>query len=142
MRCAFMLVALAVAGCTNGGVLAAGPAGGGDAQTVDVNLSMHPGGYAPDTLTVAVGTHIRFVNSDSFAHTATLIAGAQTFPAGSPFGASAQTQSGATLSQAWSSGTLEPNGSSQTLTVDAPGTYLYGCFYHYGSPMRGTIVAQ
>jgi len=64
------------------------------------------------------------------------------FPAGSPYSTSAQTQSGNAISQNWSSGTLPGGASSQTLLVDKAGTYLFGCFYHYGGPMRAEIVAH
>jgi len=142
-----------LAACTPGAAGLSAGAGGGGAQprVVDVNLTLHAqsqtpfgtsGGYAPPTLTVAVGSAIAFTNSDGFAHTATLIPGAATFPAGTPFSASAQTQSGNSVSQSWSSGTLQPGQSSQIISIDRAGTYLYGCFYHYGAPMRGTIVAQ
>jgi len=130
-------------------ILSAGPQAG--VTTIDVNLSAHQpsqtpagtsGGYAPAITTVAVGSAIRFVNSDSFAHTATAIPGTGTFPAGSPFTASAQTQSGSEVSTSWSTGTLQAGATSQIITIDTPGTYLFGCFYHYGAPMRGEIVAQ
>jgi plastocyanin len=85
---------------------------------------------------------VQFVNSDSFAHTATAIPGASTFPASSPFSVSAQQQSGTAISSAWSSGTLQAGQASQLIQIDAPGTYLFGCFFHYGAPMRGAIVAQ
>ncbi len=142
-------VLLCAAACTPGA--SAPPAGGGGAATsVDVNLSAHAaaaspfgtvGGYAPAVTSVAVGTTIRFVNSDSFAHTATLIPGA-TFPSGSPFSSLAQNASGTPLSQPWSTGTLSAGAASQTFVADRAGTYLYGCFFHYGAPMRGAIVAQ
>ena len=150
------LLALLLTACTPGAVATtpsqAVAAPGGQTVTIDVSLTLHPGqslvqgqaaGYAPLNTTVAVGDLIKFINSDGFANTATLIPDATTFPAGSPFLASAQNQSGTLLSQPWSSGTL-PNGgaTSQTILVDKPGTYLYGCFFHYGSPMRGVIVAQ
>lgn len=141
VKAARVLALALLASCTPGG--AGMPQGGGSAaMTVDVNLTLHTDGYAPDTITVPVGSSIRFFNSDGFAHTATLIPGATSFPAGSPFGASAQTQSGSAVSQPWSTGSLAANTGSQTITIDAPGTYLFGCFYHYGAPMRGTIVAQ
>ncbi len=98
-------------------------------------------GYSPDVLTVAVGTHVQFVNTDSFAHTATSIAGS-TFPAASPFDGSALTASGSALSAGWSSGTLQAGAASPVFTADQPGTYLFGCFFHYGHPMRGEIVVQ
>lgn len=139
-----------LAGCTPGATSSVPGGGGPVTATIDVNLTNHPasgsafgvvGGYAPPTTTVAGGSSIRFINSDAFAHTATLIPG-NAFPAGSPFSASAQTQSGSQLSLGWSSGTLAPGVASQTITVDRAGTYFYGCFFHYGSPMRGVIVAQ
>lgn len=149
-----MALLFLTAACTNGGTLTpAGGGGGGGAQTqvVDVNLTLDPssqtsagsaGGYAPAVTTVAVGTLLRFHNSDGFAHTATAIPNATTFPVGSPFTVSAQTQSGTALSQGWSSGTLQAGASSQTILVDKAGTYLFGCFFHYGGPMRSVIVAQ
>lgn len=149
MKVVTCIALLSLIACTNGG-LAATPGGGGG-QTVDVNLTLDgssqtsagtAGGYAPAVTNVAVGTTLRFVNTDGFAHTATLVAGATTFPAGSPFTTSAQTQSGSALSQNWSSGTLAAGASSQTILVDHTGTYLYGCFFHYGAPMRAVIVAH
>jgi plastocyanin len=91
---------------------------------------------------VAVGSQIRFTNSDGFAHTATLIPNATSFPSGSVFDVSALTQKGSAISGPWTSGTMPAGTSSQILTVDRAGTYLYGCFFHYGAPMRGVIVAQ
>jgi plastocyanin len=145
MKALLWCLALAVitGACTPGGMgSVAGGGGGGTVMTVDVNLTLHTDGYLPDTLTVPVGTAIRFFNSDGFAHTATLIPGATTFPVQRPWDASVLSSSGTQLSQPWTSGTLQAGASSQTITADAPGTYLYGCFYHYGAPMRGTIVAQ
>jgi plastocyanin len=85
---------------------------------------------------------VRFLNTDSFAHTATSLGAAASFPAASPFGGSAQSSSGGTLSGGWSSGTLGAGAGSQTLLADKAGTYLYGCFFHYGAPMRGAIVVH
>lgn len=144
-----LLGALTLVACTNGGIIA--QTGGTADQTVDVNLTLDPSvqtsagtaaGYAPAITNVAVGTRIRFLNTDSFAHTATLIPNATMFPSGSPFAVSAQTQSGTMLSQNWSSGTLAAGAGSQTVVVDRAGTYLYGCFFHYGAPMRAMIVAH
>lgn len=152
MKRAALLTALVLAACTPGAVAPTGGGSGpgGVTTTIDVNLTQHgvtqtpegtSQGYAPPVTMVAVGSTIRFVNSDGFSHTATLIP-EPAFPAGSPFTASAQTRSGNTLSQPWSTGTLSSGAASQTLLVDKAGTYLYGCFFHYGSPMRGVIVAQ
>jgi plastocyanin len=134
---------IALTACTPGGKTAnIGNAGGTGITTIDVNLTLHVDGYLPDSVTVPVGSSIRFTNSDGFAHTATVIPGATTFPSGSPFTVAAQTQSGTEISQDWSSGVLQPGSFSQIISVNAPGTYLFGCFFHYGAPMRGTIVAQ
>lgn len=153
-RLAFALAAL-VSACTPGGVMGSGggaaPAGS-QVTKIDVNLTLHSAptqlpqgsaaGYAPVQTTVAVGSYVQFVNSDGFAHTASGIAGASTFPASSPFSVAAQQQTGSTISSGWSSGTLQAGQSSQLIQIDAAGTYLYGCFFHYGGPMRGAIVAQ
>src|SRR5664279_4692846 len=121
--------------------------------TIDVSLTAFAaasiaqgtsGGYAPAQLVVPVGTQIRFVNRDSFAHTASAVSGT-TFPASSPLTANALTPSasGAALSGgSWSSGNLAAGASSPVFTADAPGTYLFGCFYHYGAPMRGAVVVR
>ncbi len=145
-----VLLALALlAACTAGGVPSS--SGGGGGTTIQVNLTLsqpsktaygESGGYTPAVTTIAVGTQIRFVNTDSFAHTATLIPNATQFPSGSPFGVSALMQHGTTLSGGFSSGAMQGGASSQTITADRPGTYLFGCFFHYGAPMRAAIVAQ
>jgi plastocyanin len=141
--------------CTPGGMLGSqtgGSPGGGQVTRIDVNLTLHSSpsqlpqgsaaGYSPAQTMVSVGTFVQFVNSDGFAHTATGIVGANSFPASSPFSVNAQTQSGDAVSASWSSGVLQAGQSSQLIRIDAPGTYLYGCFFHYGAPMRGAIVAQ
>lgn len=141
----------ALAACTPNGVAATsnGSSGGGVPHTIDVSLTAHApvstpygqsGGYAPPVTMAKVGDTIQFHNSDSFAHTATEIPKATTFPSGSPFGISALDQRGSTLSGGFSSGALQPGATSQTIRADKPGTYLFGCFFHYGSPMRGAIV--
>lgn len=142
MRTPALAALLIAAGCTPGGVAPATGTSGSATQSIAINLTLDPKGYSPDTVTVPVGSTIRFTNTDGFSHTATLLPGATSFPASSPFNASAQTRSGATISQAWSTGTLLAGQSSQTFVVDQAGTYLYACFYHYGAPMQGTIVAQ
>ncbi|MDE2573091.1 MAG: hypothetical protein KGM44_11325 [bacterium] len=147
--------ALALAACTpnavalNGG--GAPPPAGTPLQTIDVNLTGHApfqgtfgvlAGYAPNPSNVAVGTAIVFHNSESFPHTASAISGSA-FPLSSPFSTAALQASGAHLGDAgWSSGELQAGASSAPLLVSAPGVYLYGCFFHYGSPMRGAIVAK
>lgn len=140
---------LALTACTSGGIPTSSGASGG--ITIDINLTLYQptqtpygqsGGFSPPISTVAVGSQIHFTNTDSFAHTATAIPNATQFPSGSPFNISALKQSGSNLSGGFTSGALQPGSSSQSLTVDQPGTYLFGCFFHYGAPMRAAIVAQ
>jgi plastocyanin len=143
------LAALVLGACTAGGIPTS--SGGSGGITIDVSLTQfaptptqygESGGYSPPVTTITVGSQIHFVNVDSFAHTATEILGATSFPSGSPFNVGALQQHGTTLSAGFSSGALQPNASSQTVTADQPGTYLFGCFFHYGAPMRAAIVAQ
>jgi plastocyanin len=150
VRVISLLLFSALVGCTPG----APPAGAGNAAaattTIDVSLTSSSvaataygsaGGYAPPVTTVALGSTVRFVNVDSFAHTATSLGGTA-FPPASPLGGSSLNTSGGTLSGGWTSGTLGPGTASQALLADKPGTYLYGCFFHYGAPMRGALVVK
>jgi plastocyanin len=152
-RVRFALAALLVAACTPGGAAISGGSGGGANVTViDVNLTLNAqvktpygqsAGYKPAITSVAVGSMIQFTNTDGFAHTATEVPGKPTsFPTAYPFTIAAETQSGHSLSGGFSSGAMPAGGSSQLIAVDKPGTYLYGCFFHYLAPMRGAIVAH
>jgi len=99
-------------------------------------------GYDNANLTVHVGAVIQFHNQDSFTHTASSV-GTNGFPSGSPLTDKARTQSGSDLSQTdWSSGDLQPDAYSQPFHATTPGTYFYGCFFHYNTPMRGVITVQ
>jgi len=150
IRRSFTAIALGtLAACSGAGVPTS--SGGSGETTVDINLTLNAagstpygesGGYAPPITTVAVGSQIHFVNTDGFTHTAALIPDATQFPKGAPFDLSALMQHGTTLSGGFSSGALQAGSSSQTITADRAGTYLFGCFFHYGAPMRGAIVAQ
>ena len=143
--------ALLLTACTAGGIPSSSNNGGGGV-TVEVSLSQfgprstpygQAGAFSPLILTVSVGTQLHFTNIDNFCcHTATLIPSATTFPNGSPFTQKATTQSGSTLSGGFTSGALQPSATSQTITADQPGTYLYGCYFHYGAPMRAAIIVQ
>ena len=157
VRTLALLSIFALAGCTYGAPAAGTGAGGGGGggttvagTTIDVSLTSfgatatpygNAGGYGPAVTNVPLGTTVRFTNVDSFAHTASSVSGTA-FPASSPLDASSLNVSGATLSGGWSSGTLGAGTASQTLLADKAGTYLYGCFFHYGSPMRGAIVVR
>ena len=145
-----LLLISVLAGCTPGAPSAGTGSAAAATTMIDVSLTSSSvastaygsaGGFAPAVTTVALGSSVRFVNVDSFSHTSTSIAGA-TFPSSSPFGGSALNLSGNTLSAGWSSGTLGAGTASQPLLADKAGTYLYGCFFHYGAPMRGAIIVK
>jgi plastocyanin len=139
-----------LAACTAGGIPTS--SGGAGGVTIDINLTLSQpvqtpyglsGGFTPAISTVAVGSQFHFTNTDSFAHTGSYLGSQFTqFPPGSPLGQSATHQSGTNLSGGFTSGALQPGTSSQTITADRAGTYLFGCFFHYGAPMRAAIVAQ
>ena len=149
------IVLLASTACTPGSFAAVAPIDGtlgpqGRTVTVDVNLTSDPGGstsagiaagYAPLVTEIAVGDGVRLRNSDGFAHTASSIAGS-TFPNAYPFDGTALRAGGSKLSSGFSSGSLAPGTTSQPLLADRAGTFIYGCFYHYGSPMRAAIVVR
>jgi plastocyanin len=147
-----LLVGLAA--CTPGA--SAPPSGGGmtpagaQVTTIDVNLTLDPAanvpagtarGFKPLAASIARGTYVRFQNSDGFAHTATSIAGT-TFPSAYPFTNAALTARGSTLSAGFSSGNLTAGAISAPILADIAGRYIYGCFYHYGTPMRAEIDVQ
>jgi plastocyanin len=154
VRSISLLLVAVLAGCTPG----APPAGAANAAattstsstTIDISLTTSTvvataygsaGGFTPSVVMVPLGSTVRFVNVDSFAHTSTSFSGAS-FPAGSPLTGAALTVSGSRLSTGWSSGNLAAGAATQPLLADVAGTYLYGCFYHYGAPMRGAILVQ
>lgn len=146
-------VAAALAGCTPGAPPPPSGAQGPVPGAVIINVSLltyapQPSahgtvaGYSSDTLVVHVGAIIQFHNQDNFTHTASFL-GTSGFPSGDPLNNAARTQSGTDLSQTgWSSGDLGAGAYSQPLTASVGGTYYYGCFFHYQTPMRGWITVQ
>lgn len=147
------LLATAIAtGCTPGAQSApANTTQVASAVTVHVSLLNYPdmssaygmiGGFNPALVVVARGTVIQFHNEDGFNHTASSIAGT-TFPGGTPIPSTALTPSGSDVAQAgWSSGLLQSGSYSRSFTTSVVGQYLFGCYYHYTSGMRGVIVVQ
>lgn len=147
------LFLILLSACTPNGVLVSAGGGGSNISTVTrINVSISafgqtstPAGlalgFSPEISNVTVGSGVQFVNVDNTSHTATSLTGS-TFPPTSPFTFAATTPSGSTLSGGFSSGTMQAGQSSAVFLVDKPGTYLYGCFFHYSGTMRGEIVAQ
>ncbi len=139
-----------LAACTAGGIPSS--SGGGGGVTIDVSLTQfapsqtpygQSGGYSPAVTTVSVGTQIHFVNVDSFAHTATEIWARR---ASRPALRSTQAHcnsTGTTLSGTASAAARSSRTPHRRRSPPIkPGTYLFGCFFHYGAPMRAAIVAQ
>jgi len=117
------------------------PTGGGNPPAVqNVIMNDHAGvapyAYAPATVTVKVGTTVKWTNNGGTAHTAT---------------------SDATPQPIWNSGTVLPAGSASCpptdpycqpggtpagtyqVTFNSPGTYQYHCEFHGPQGMTGTI---
>lgn len=146
--CAALLTA-----CTPNGVLVTNGGGGNVANVTRINVSISafgqvstPAGpalgFSPEITNVTVGSGVQFVNVDNTSHTATAIAGATSFPAVSPFTFSATQPASAPISGKWSAGTMQAGTSSAVFAINQPGTYLYGCFFHYSGGMRGVIIAK
>jgi plastocyanin len=117
------------------------PTGGGNPPPVqNVIMNDHAGvapyAYSPATVTVKVGTTVKWTNNGGTAHTAT---------------------SDATPQPIWNSGTVLPAGSASCpptdpycqpggtpagtyqVTFNSPGTYQYHCEFHGPQGMTGTI---
>lgn len=84
---------------------------------------------------VASGSPVQFENDDQFSTTHTASGLGTSFPKQFD-NKSGQTQAGSILdgSLTWSTGALTPGSRSQVLTVGPPGTYYFGCFFHYSVP--------
>jgi plastocyanin len=107
----WVLAALAIGGCGSGeSGTATGLSNG--AQVVEIaNYT-----YKPETLTVAAGTKVAFVNHDSTAHTAT-----------------------AKQNGAFATEPIQP-GKRATVVLGKPGTFIYYCVFH--PFMKGTIKVE
>src|SRR5262249_41463912 len=94
------------------------PGAGGPASSVSIPTGaefLATRAYAPDDLSVAVGTTVTWTNNDSIAHTST------------------SDVSG------WNSGLVAPGGHF-SFTFQTAGTFAYHCTIHPG--MIGTVVAR
>ncbi len=112
-----LAVAVLIAGCGGGddGADRTSSSGGGEtAATKAVTIRDYL--YAPETITVPVGTTVTFTNRDSTQHTAT------------------SKQSGA-----FESGSLD-TGESGEVKLEKTGSFAYYCLFH--PFMKGTIVVE
>lgn len=149
----FVFIAALTAGCTPGAPALQNNSSAAISGAVIVHVSLLKytatnsaygtvAGYSPNPIVVPRGSTVQFVNDDNFTHTASSV-GTSGFPPGNPLNASAQSPNGSDLAMAgWSSGNIAGGAFSQGFTASTSGTYYFGCFYHYGQPMRGVIVVQ
>jgi plastocyanin len=115
-------------------LLAAGCSGSGN------RVGMVDGqAFDPESLTVAPGDTVTFVNESEEAHTVT--AYEDEIPEGAAYFASGGFDSESAARDGVGDG-LVPSGESYEVTLDEPGTYRYFCIPHEGEPMRGTIVVE
>ena len=94
------------------------PAPGGPSASVSIPVGAETLGnraFAPDDLSVAVGTTVTWMNTDSVAHTSTSDA------------------------PGWNSGTVTPGGQF-SLAFPTAGTFAYHCSIHPG--MIGSVVVR
>jgi plastocyanin len=106
-----VIVPLVAAGCGSSSTAPSSPspgAGNGGGTPVSIvrgALDLTTTAYAPNPVTVAVGTSVTWTNNDTTAHTSTANDGT------------------------WNSGTIAP-GSSFTRTFASAGTFTYHCTIH------------
>jgi plastocyanin len=99
-------------------------------------------GNAAQVIRVTHGSKVVFLNDDTIPqpHTASGF-GTAGFPMSFNNGSGA-TQHGTTIdgSTTWSTGTLNHGQMSQVFTIGPPGTYFFGCAFHYvGVPTASNI---
>lgn len=111
-----LVVAVLVGSCSSGDKAAtdASPASGGTAASEPTVNATDARQFSPDTLTVAIGQTVAWINDGSAPHTITF-------------------DDGPAFDQA-----LDPGG-EVTRTFDAKGTFQYHCTIH-GESMHGEIV--
>ena len=149
---ACVAVATSLDACTPGAATATTGAGAAIANATIIHVSLlkytptssaygQIAGSSPNPITVPRGSIVQFVNDDNFAHTATFVSTTAFTPG--PLPLSSTSPSGSDLATpGWSSGDLQGGVFSQGFTASTAGTFYYGCYHHYGSPMRGVIVVQ
>ncbi|HEV2757898.1 MAG TPA: plastocyanin/azurin family copper-binding protein [Actinomycetota bacterium] len=121
------VAALALAGCS-----------GGDAAPGTVEM-VEGQRFDPESVTVAPGTTLTFVNESSEAHTVTAYDGG--VPDGAPYFSSGGFDSEDAARDSLGDALLA-EGETYEVTLDEPGTYEYFCIPHEDQGMTGTIVVE
>ena len=123
-RVAFLLVALALAACSDAG------------SSEDATVTMGEGHrFAPDVAVVQAGTVVTFVNESSEAHTVTAYDGAPAHFSSGGFGSEEEARDNLADALVGQEGTYE-------VTFDEPGTYRYFCIPHEDQGMKATIEVE
>ena len=108
----------------------------------EYDVGMRATAFAPEEITVEVGTTVVWRNTSARGHTVT--AYGSTLPAGAAFFASGGYESTEAARTAWhddSGGRLETS-DTFSHTFDVPGTYSYVCIPHETSSMVGTVIVE
>lgn len=128
MTCIALLGACSSGGGSSSGTNEGDPA---NAEVAEVNIATFQ--FQPKTLTIPVGTTVRWTNGDGILHTAT--SGVQTRQ-----GVPGVTKDKAAKPDGTFDLQLDGKGSFKTFTFDEAGTYRYYCSAH--AAMTGRVVVE
>jgi len=109
-------VAVLLAGCGGLNLTSGNGNGGGGNTGPTASITVHDNAYAPNVITIKVGTKVNWRNNGPSSHTVT------------------------SDSTGFDSGALAASGLFQ-VTFNTPGTYAYHCTFH-PTTMTGTITVQ
>lgn len=115
LRNALLVTALVSCSSNTTGPVVQQPTGGGGSSGSVVDVSIRDFTFTPASVTVKVGTTVRWTNNGPSAHTTTSDMGA------------------------WDSGVLSPNAGTFEMTFSATGTFPYHCSIHPPSVYPGFV---
>jgi plastocyanin len=115
LRNALLVTALMSCSSNTTGPVVQPPTGGGGSSGSVVDVSIRDFTFTPASVTVKVGTTVRWTNNGPSAHTTTSDMGA------------------------WDSGVLSPNAGTFEMTFSTTGTFPYHCSIHPPSVYPGFV---
>jgi plastocyanin len=115
LRNALLVTALVSCSSNTTGPVVQPPTGGGGSSGSVVDVSIRDFTFTPASVTVKVGTTVRWTNNGPSAHTTTSDMGA------------------------WDSGVLSPNAGTFEMTFSTTGTFPYHCSIHPPSVYPGFV---
>ena len=115
LRNALLVTALVSCSSNTTGPVVQQPTGGGGSSGSVVDVSIRDFTFTPASVTVKVGTTVRWTNNGPSAHTTTSDMGA------------------------WDSGVLSPNAGTFEMTFSTTGTFPYHCSIHPPSVYPGFV---